>query len=131
MYQYVDWMKCKGCGDTGTLFFCYVDRRTGIPTVKVTGKCRVCYLDANNMKFHSWYLKNKDKLLAKQKENRVLFKEEYNRRARGYRRKHRFQRIEQQREKRRQIKLLNEQKIHDYPIVTNSIQRDRIRYRVF
>jgi hypothetical protein len=103
MYEYVDWMSCRGFKQTNCLFKTRRDehyyRRTGSIRYKTEKWCKLCYLENNRLKNLKDYEKNKKKRLASQKTFRTVHKEEYNERAREYYQKRRIAAIEQKREK--------------------------------
>ena len=103
MFEYVDYMKCKHCGSTNCLFKLRVDRYykkiTGNIRYKVTSTCKMCYLEDCMMKNDRHAPKHRESSLARQRLFRVINKEAYNKRARGYYQKRREAVLAQKRNK--------------------------------
>ena len=104
MYEYVDWMKCKHCGNTKSLFKVRVDwyykKQTGKIRYKTTQICKICYLENCLISNDNWRSNpdNKIKGLEDRKIDYALNIEWYRRRARKYYHKHKIKRLEKRRE---------------------------------
>lgn len=103
MYKNVDWMKCKGCGNTDCLFKVrvdwYVKKNTGNITYKYTPWCKLCFLENCLVKNDKYWVNHKDIILNKQKMFRIINKEKYNERAKIYYQKRRLKALEYKRNK--------------------------------
>lgn len=99
MYVYVDWMRCKHCGDTNTLF--YASKYRG-KEVFYEG-CKNCYLDNSREKKRRYYQRNREKEIMKSAEYNRNNPEVHAKHCRNYRRKHREELKEKKRAKKESV----------------------------
>lgn len=102
MYEYVDWMKCKHCKNTNTLFKLRVDyhykKDTGNIRYKTKQICKLCYLDIERLRSietrekyplrYKIYCQNRNKKLLAKNQKKYYKKNRYkineNRRNKNY-----------------------------------------------
>ena len=104
MYEYCDWLKCRGCGCTNTLFKIRVDhyykKKTGNIRYKTTRWCKICWKENINIKVNNWLSipGNREKFYELNKKYRTN-NPEYLRKARERYQKRRHAALEQKRSK--------------------------------